>query len=402
MSTPTVACPASPAVHPRQSLQPYAGSVARHRIPTRGDRFAALDGLRGLAIAVVMIFHVGFSWARGGSIGVDVFFVLSGFLITLLLLQEWNKNHRISLVRFYARRALRLYPALLLLLSAVLIYSWVAAHPVGIRPISVVILGPLLYITDLQGASGHIPGLTLTEHTWSLAIEEQFYLLWPPLLVLLLACGAKLRHLLGIALGLTAASAVLTTMLWSGPESLNRLYIGPDTRAQALLLGCALALTTSAGWLPSKRWLNALLQMIGLAAAAFLVAYTIGGSFRDAWNYTEYGLLLVALAAAAVIAAAIANPSGPIARVLALPPLVALGRISYGLYLWHWPIFLVLNSAYLGTSFLETQIIRFTVTVVVTLLSYWLVEQPFLRLRHRFRPQARISGPVPGAHLTLT
>ena len=401
MSTTAVARPTSPAVRLADSRRPAAGSVKRPATPTRGSRFAALDGLRGLAIAVVMIFHVGFSWARGGSVGVDVFFVLSGFLITLLLMQEWEKHHRISLGRFYARRALRLYPALLLVIGAVLIYTQVAAHPIGIRPFSVVILGPLLYITDLQGASGHIPGLTLTEHTWSLAIEEQFYLLWPPLLVLLLACGARVRHLLGIVLGLTAASAVLTTILWTGSRSLDRVYSGPDTRAQALLLGCALALVTSAGWLPSKRWVNALLQVIGVAAVAFLVAYTIGGSFRDAWNYSGYGLLLVALAAAAVIAAAIADAGGPIARVMALPPLVALGRISYGLYLWHWPIFLVLNSAYLGTSFLQTQLIRFSVTVAVTLLSYWLVEQPFLRLRHRFRPRARVPEPVAGAQLTL-
>jgi peptidoglycan/LPS O-acetylase OafA/YrhL len=176
----------------------------------------------------------------------------------------------------------------------------------------------------------------------------------------------------------------------------------PYTRAQALLLGCALALVTSAGWLPSERWVNAILQLIGLAAAAFLVAYTIGGSFRDAWNYTGYGLLLAALAAAALIAAVIAHPTGAIARILAVPPLVALGRISYGLYLWHWPIFLVLNSANLRTSFLETQVVRFTVTVAVTLLSYWLVEQPFLRLRHRFGPRAHLPAPVPGAQLTLT
>jgi peptidoglycan/LPS O-acetylase OafA/YrhL len=369
-------------------------ALTHGQVPSRRDRFAALDGLRGLSIAVVIVFHAGFSWARGGSVGVDVFFVLSGFLITLLLMQEWGKNRRISLGRFYARRALRLYPALLLVVGAVLIYAKVAAHPVGTRPFSVVIWGPLLYLTDLQGASGHIPGLTLTEHTWSLAIEEQFYLAWPPLLALLLAFGARARLLLGVVLGLAAASAVLTTTLWSGAGSLNRVYSGPDTRAQALLLGCALGLATSAGWLPSKRWVNALLQFAGLAGVTALVAYTIGGSFTDAWNYTGYGLLLMALAAVAVIAAAIASPKGPISRVLALPPLVGLGKISYGLYLWHWPIFLVLNSAYLRHSFLQTQIIRLTVTLVVTLLSYWLIEKPFLRLRHRFQPKAHIRRPV--------
>lgn len=392
MPTPTLACPA-----PRQIDRPEAAGEIAGQGPGRGRRFAALDGLRGLAIAVVMIFHVGFSWARGGSVGVDVFFVLSGFLITLLLMQEWDKNHRISLGRFYARRVLRLYPALLLVLAAVLIYTSVVTHPIGTRPFSVVILGPLLYITDVQGASGHIPGLTLTEHTWSLAIEEQFYLIWPPLLALLLAFGARVRLLFGVVLGLAAASAVLTTTLWSGSESLNRVYSGPDTRAQALLVGCALGLAMSAGWLPSRRWVNALLQITGLAGVAALVAYTIGGSFQDAWNYRGYGLLLVALAAVAVIAAAVANPTAPIARVLALPPLVALGRISYGLYLWHWPVFLVLNSAYLRRSFLETQIIRFTVTVAVTLLSYWLIEKPCLRLRHRFRPQTHIPRPVAAA-----
>jgi peptidoglycan/LPS O-acetylase OafA/YrhL len=369
--------------------------------PSRTNRFAALDGMRGLAVASVMAFHTGVGWASGGSVGVDVFFVLSGFLITLLLLQEWSKNSRIALGRFYVRRLLRLYPALLVMAAAVLIYGQLAVHPVGTKPFDVVILGPLLYITDFQGAAGHIPFLSLTEHTWSLAVEEQFYLIWPPLLALMLARRATLRVVLAVILLLTAASAVLPTLLWSGPATLGRIYESPDTRGQALLLGCALAVVTHAGWLPSGRRAAPVSQVVGLAGAAGLVFYTATGSYRDAWNYTDFGLTLVALCTVAVIASTLVLPTGPIARVLAFRPLVGVGRISYGLYLWHWPIFIVLNQGYLGRSFLVTQLIRVAVTLVIALLSYHFVEQPCLRLRHRFDPPTRVPAPAatePAAH----
>ena len=369
-------------------------AMTRTAVPARGHRFAPLDGLRGLAVAAVIAFHSGISWAVGASVWLEAFFVLSGFLITLLLMQERTKTGRIALGRFYARRVLRLYPALLLMVLAVLIYAAIAPNPVGTQRFGSVITGSLLYVTDIQAASHHLPVLALTEHTWSLAIEEQFYLIWPPLLVLLLACGLRLRGLLTAVLGLAAFSAVLPMLLWSGPGSLNRVYYGPDTRGQSLLLGCALGLITHAGRLPTGRQAVRVGQLFGFAGAAAIVVYSLYGSYRNAWNYTGFGLTLMGLSSVAVVAAAMMMPNGPIARFLALRPLVATGRISYGLYLWHWPIFLVLNSAYLGRGFVATQIIRVTVTVIAASLSYRFVEKPCLRLRHRFDPPVRVPAPA--------
>lgn len=360
---------------------------------TLTTRMPWLDGLRALAVAAVLAFHSGATRATGGSVGVDVFFVLSGFLITLLLVREHRSSGRLHLGRFYARRALRLWPALVLLLLAGLVYAALAKHPVGTHDLATTVPGALFYVSDFQAATGHLPLFGLTEHTWSLSIEEHFYLLWPLLLGVMLARGARLRLLLGVTAGLTLISALLPPLLWSGSGSLDRIYYAPDTRAQSLLIGCLLGLIAGAGALPtdprSLRWIRA----AGLAGGAGLIAYVIFGSWLDSWNYRG-GLTLLALAAVAVVAATVTAPAGPAARVLAAAPLVALGRISYGIYLWHWPVFVVLNGAYLGLPWMPTLVIRITVTLALASASWWLVERRFLRLRHRFDPPKRVPSPA--------
>jgi peptidoglycan/LPS O-acetylase OafA/YrhL len=356
-------------------------------------RMPWLDGLRALAVAAVLAFHSGATRATGGSVGVDVFFVLSGFLITLLLVREHQSSGRLHLGRFYARRALRLWPALVLVAIGILIYANAAKNPAGNANLDTTLPGALFYVSDFQAAAGHLPLFGLTEHTWSLSIEEHFYLLWPLLLGVLLARGVRLRTLLAVTAGLTLTSAALPPLLWSGSGSLDRVYYAPDTRAQSLLIGCLLGLIVGAGALPTDpralRWI----RVAGIAGGAGLIAYVIWGSWLDSWNYRG-GLTLVALAAVAVIAATITAPAGPASRVLAFGPLVALGRISYGIYLWHWPVFVALNGAYLKMAWLPTLVIRITVTLALATASWWLVERRFLRLRHRFDPPGRVRSPV--------
>ena len=238
--------------------------------------------------------------------------------------------------------------------------------------------------------------LTLTDHTWSLAIEEQFYLVWPPLLLLIFWWARRraldpLTTALRVALALAAASALLRIVLWHGAASIPRLYFGTDTRADSLLIGSALGLAYVTGRLERARsWLP------GLAPVALLVILLIFGFAHhdDPWLYLG-GLTAIALLVAALIGGLALAPTGPVGQLLSLAPLVFLGRISYGIYLWHWPIFRYLHPEELGLRWGPTQLVRIVVTLAVATLSFFLIERPMLRLRHRFEPPAaRKSAPV--------
>lgn len=359
----------------------------------RREHLRGLDGLRGVAVLAVLAFHSGATRAVGGWVGVDVFFVLSGFLITWLLLGEHRATGAVRLRSFYARRVLRLAPALFLLVAAVLLYAALAPHPVATQGLASGVVGTLLYVSDLQAATGHVPVLGLVEHTWSLSIEEHFYLLWPPLLLLLLRRAP--RAALPVTLLLAAVSAVLAPLLWRGDSSVARLYYGPDVRAQALLLGCALALLCSRRPLPTKGPAGSVLRMGGAVAAAGLLVVAVAVHYRSAVVF-HGGLTLTALLSTVLVASLVAGAAAPLATLLTSTVLVAVGRISYGLYLWHWPVFLALNEDALGLPWLPTQAVRLVVALAAATASYLLVERRLLALRHRFDPPRRapvLAGP---------
>jgi peptidoglycan/LPS O-acetylase OafA/YrhL len=356
-----------------------------------GARLDGLDGLRALAIVAVLAFHTGAAWASGGSIGVDVFFVLSGFLITSLLLSEAGRTGTVRLRWFYARRVLRLLPALLVLLVAAALYALLAPHPVGTIGLTSGIVGSALYVSDFQAATGHVPVLGLVEHTWSLSIEEHFYLVWPVVLLLVLRRGrggGGVRRLALTAAGLTVVSAALPLLLWRGQSSVPRLYFAPDTRAQQLLIGCLLALALAHGSPTLRQRLARFSAAAAPAALVALLAMVVLGSWRSSIYYFG-GLTVVALLAAVLVAAVATTAGGRLPRLLAWKPLVGLGRISYGLYLWHWPVYLVFNSASLGLSYWPTQAVRVAVALALALTSYGVVEKPFLRLQRHVRPAIR-------------
>jgi peptidoglycan/LPS O-acetylase OafA/YrhL len=201
-----------------------------------------------------------------------------------------------------------------------------------------------------------------------------------------------MRRLVGVAVGVTVVSAVLPVLLWRGADSIPRLYYAPDTRAVQLLVGCLLALALQAA--PLRRRIERWSRWCAPAALIALLAFVVFGSWRSPGTYLG-GMTAVALLAAAVVAsAATSSPgrpagSGPVARLLSFVPLVALGRISYGLYLWHWPVYLVLNGAFLQMSFWPTQLVRVAVSVALAIASYGVVERPFLRLQRLVRPSTR-------------
>lgn len=362
----------------------------------------ALDGVRALAVAGVLLFHGGIAALPGGFLGVDAFFVLSGFLITSLLLGEYQRSGRIRLGAFWLRRARRLLPALLLVITAtVVVYRGVLAE-VELALLRGDALATLAYAANWRMIYRGDDYFTQTagpsplQHAWSLGIEEQFYLIWPLLVVGLIALGLRRRRELLAAVCLTgaAASAVAGALLYQ-PLDVNRAYFGTDTRAQALLIGAALAAllfrpARAGDWSRPVVLTAAVLGGLGVVGVGWIWATADGD---DAWLYRG-GLTATALAVAAIIAHAVLSPTAVIARVLAWPPLVLLGRISYGVYLWHWPLYGLLNAQQTGLHGTALLALRLVATLALAGLSYWLVEQP-IRTGQRpwpLRPAAVATG----------
>ena len=364
----------------------------------------ALDGLRGLAVAGVLLFHGGH--LTGGYLGVDLFFVLSGFLITSLLLAESDRNGSVGLGGFWARRARRLLPALAGLLVGVAVYCVVLADPTELSAIRGDALATLGYVANWRAiATGQdywalFRAPSPLEHTWSLAIEEQFYVLWPLLFVgaLMLFRTATARAVLVTSLVLAAASTILMWLLYD-PSNVSRVYYGTDTRATALLLGIALAAGLSV-WGPVKSRVG----RIALEGAGFLGVALLAYAWitLDGQNSTLYqgGFLVLGLAVIAIIAAAAHPEAGVLSRVLSWRPLCLLGIISYGVYLWHWPVYVVLDAPRTGLDGWALFAVRVGVTLVIAVTSYLVLESP---IRHgALAPrQWRVLTPIAAAGLVV-
>ncbi|HEV7524921.1 MAG TPA: acyltransferase [Acidimicrobiia bacterium] len=358
-----------------ESVRVPAPSVAG----SADERFArvpALDGIRALAIAAVLAFHnysfEGFRHWGGGFLGVDVFFVLSGFLITTLLLREQHGSGRIDLRRFWTRRARRLLPAVCVLILLEAIVAQFVLDPVSARSLRGDGIGTLFYFENWRLAVG---SATTASHTWSLAVEEQWYLVWPLLLVGLLYLARGRARIASYFVGLLAvASAVECAVLYRGDGT--RAYFGTDTRAQALLIGALLALVL----LRRPRGHSRLVQFGGWGGAAFLVWIFATLKGPADWIYSG-GFFAVAVASALVIAAVTHSEDAPLARILSLRPLVAVGIVSYGLYLYHLPIFLWLTPSSTNLDGLQLLSLRIGVTSIIAVASYHLVEKRFMRRR---------------------
>ena len=355
---------------------------------THRSRQGALDGLRALAVGGVLLFHGGVSWAQGGFLGVDLFFVLSGFLITGLLLEEFATHGRVRLGAFFARRARRLLPALYLMLAVVVgvIATSAGGLSRGLRDDALSTLTDLAnwrFAGERFGYFEQQSGPSPLEHMWSLAIEAQFYLVWPLLLVLALVLSRGRRRLIGVLAGLgVLASAIGTAVAVELGVSTRVLYLRSDSRAQALLMGALLAVVLGqarvrAGW---RRWVHlGTWEVVGLAAlAATGLLWTVARD--EPWLYS-WGLIASSTAAAALIAAVSSSPRGLLARGLSVPPLVWLGRISYGVYLWHWPVDLALTTERTELHGPWLLAARLSATVLLAAASWWLVETPVSRAR---------------------
>src|SRR4051794_28771298 len=315
----------------------------------------ALDGLRGLAVAAVLLFHS--DLLKGGFLGVDLFFVLSGFLITSLLLSEARRSDRIDLGHFWARRARRLLPALALLLAAVAAYAIVFAQPEELHRIRFDGIATTFYYANWRAVFAATTYWDLftrpspLQHTWSLAIEEQFYVVWPLLVAGLVAWGRRTRRALAPRLllvcgALTVASLAAMYAVYR-PGDTNRAYFGTDTRAASILVGAGLAALLAWRGHPTSTGAWRGLQLVAFTGVGVLAFEWIRFDGTSSAVY-HGGVFVGALAAIAVIAAAPHPRRGPMHRLLEPAPLVGLGIISYGVYLWHWPVYVVLDSARTG------------------------------------------------------
>jgi peptidoglycan/LPS O-acetylase OafA/YrhL/lysophospholipase L1-like esterase len=367
----------------------------------------ALDGLRGLAVAAVLAYHADLFWADGGFLGVDAFFVLSGYLITSLLLLEWRGGGKVALPAFWARRARRLLPALFLLLAGVAVYAAAFAKPAELDRIRGDALATLFYVENwheiISGVSYFDIFTTPSplRHAWSLSIEEQFYLVWPlALLALLWALRGSPRMLILSTAAFAGASALLMALLFEPGVDPSRVYYGTDTRAQSLLVGATLAMVFM--WYNPVRSTAAqrLLQVAALAAAAGLAWAWVSLPDTSSFLYRG-GYLVLALSVATVIAAVVQQREGPLGRALSFEPLRLLGLISYGVYLWHWPIYLTVTQERTDLEGIPLLAVRVGLTIAVAAASYVLLEQPIRRGALHLPRVAWLAAPAAAAGLIV-
>jgi peptidoglycan/LPS O-acetylase OafA/YrhL len=363
-----------------------------------GRHLPALNGLRGVAVIGVVAYHLQLGWAKGGYLGVDLFFVLSGFLITTLLLEEWVRAGRIGLGAFWGRRARRLLPALFLVVIALAVYLvangvWGGPGANGLVDLSGLrgdAISTLLYVNNWHAIFVHqsyfaqFSTPSPLQHTWSLAIEEQFYLVWPLVLLVLLRYGRRAWRAagVGLAVGLGVLSTILMAVLFTPGTDPSRVYFGTDTRLFDLMAGATIAFVAAARPQPNVRARRTLHIAAPVAAVALLVfwvtaGYTSGVRAGVPTNFMfEGGFLVCAALAGVVVADARLVKAGGLARGLAWRPLHFVGTISYGIYLWHWPVIVYLNGARTGLSAWPLDLLRVAATLVLSTASYYLIERP--------------------------
>jgi peptidoglycan/LPS O-acetylase OafA/YrhL len=368
----------------------------------------SLDGLRALAVLAIIAYHFNYAWARGAYLSVDLFFILSGFLITMLLIMEWRGSNTIALRKFWSRRARRLLPALLLVLAFVAFFThfevdpWNRAAIRGDGIASLFYVANWRFIVDKQGYFELFSAASPLRHMWTLAIEEQFYLVWPLVVYGCMRLGkGRLRVLAGLCVVGVAGSVFLMNALFRANDP-SRAYYGTDSRAHTILIGCLLALLLFV-WKPTSRQARISIQVLGVVGA--IVALWAWHEIGDVDpSYYGWGSLAYAVAIAAVIAAAVQPGRGVIRSPLSWRPLRWIGTISYGLYLWHWPIDIWLVHWRVGFGGTGLNALRLVVTFGFATASYYLVERPIRRgaFNRPGRPQLRWVAPAGVVLVALT
>jgi peptidoglycan/LPS O-acetylase OafA/YrhL len=358
---------------------------ARHTSEPAAPRLGympGVDGLRALAVAAVVAYHAGATWLPGGFLGVDVFLVISGHLITSLLLAEHAATGRIALKRFWLRRARRLLPAVFVLILVV-VGVMAIVHPDEVGGLRGAVASSFFYVINWfqiaveQSYFEQFARPSVLQHLWSLAVEEQFYLVWPPVLALAFVVAKRKQILAGVAVAIVASTA-LAWILYAPFQDPSRIYYGTDTRAAGLLVGVALAFIRPAGVARVAREARAHVARDAVGAIA-LVAVLAMMLFVGEFDRALYqgGFLAIALATGLLLAT-VAHPASRLARVFGLPVFVWIGVRSYGIYLWHWPVIQLTRPdrdvPFAGIGLVALQV---TLTIALAAASYRYVEVPF-------------------------
>jgi peptidoglycan/LPS O-acetylase OafA/YrhL len=353
----------------------------------------ALDGVRGLAVLAVLAFHGGY--LHGGYLGVDLFFVLSGFLITRLIVDDLVRD-RFSAKEFWGRRARRLLPACWVMLAVVLVAATSLVRPTELATLRGDAFATLGYVANwwqIATSSSYFALFNTPsplQHTWSLAIEEQLYVLWPLLLIALWRIGRRRIGVLTIAAATLASLSLLEgALLYTSADDGARVYYGTDTRAASVLIGALAAMLVWRFGPVIARY-----RRIGLVLSCVTVVVVTGAWIHGnsgKWLY-DGGLGGLAILTAIVLAVVTTQPTGPVHRALSLKPLVAIGIISYGVYLYHWPLYVWLSPDRTGMHGPSLFALRLVATFSAATASYFLIERPYRRRRWAF--SLRAAGAV--------
>jgi peptidoglycan/LPS O-acetylase OafA/YrhL len=333
------------------------------------------DGIRGIAVLLVMSAHTGIlsRWSSGNGLGVDMFFVLSGLLITILLLNEWHDRGGVSLRAFYGRRARRLLPALFTVVGAGALLA-VTAAPANCAHVLWMAFLRISYLSNFFVAFTDSGVGVAFPHLWSLAQEEQFYLLWPPMLILLLRRHARPWHLLALLAGAIAAINLRRIGVVESGAGMRRVWGAPDTHSDAILFGCAAGIIWTHRMIRVPRLLGYLAFAVGCTAVGYLDLH-VGDP-----SVTLFVLPLFAFASALALLSFLDHPTTTLARLVSVLPLRWLGTISYGLYLWHLPLL----------TAIPTPVVWFPLALGVSAISYRYIELPFRHPERARGPLARL------------
>ena len=351
-----------------------------------------LTGVRALALFTVLTFHSNFKTLPGTWVALQVFFVLSGFLITAMLAGEGMRNGKISLGAFYARRGVRLVPPLVLTVALLAIY----AHFVHVADAGQRLWGDSLaamfYYADYRQALGHAPFFGYLAQTWSLSVEEQFYILWS--LAMVLAVASRKRHLAYafVVIGMLVSTGDRLYLIYHAPHFdpavFARVYYAFDTRADALFLGCLLGLLAADGYLHDwARWARGLITAAAAASAIFLCWILLEAPLFTE-NLAVWWLPASTLASAIILTYFVICPGSLGSRFVGLGALVFIGDLSYTVYLVHFPVYLAVQQSNTGWAYGPNELFRLVIIFTIAIFSWFLIERPLMRWRARSAARA--------------
>jgi len=369
--------------YPTQQIECANDRVTFEHIP-------ALDGMRAIAVLMVVIFHAILlvpsikPFVNGGFMGVDVFFVLSGFLITSILLKEYDRTETINFKNFYMRRLLRLMPAYWLHLVLLFVFAGLVLPQTETDKLhsNNNFLFSFLYLSNWHRALNGSEITGLLSHTWSLAIEEQFYLFWAGFLFIILNRFSR-QKIVAITVGLIVFTMLFRIYRWNGHASVDFLYNAFDSRVDALLVGCLASQLMAWNIIPKRFLSSRAFDLVGLLAVwvSIVILFNLSAAFYSPFLYLG-GFTIFALAIGIIIIWVASRSKTRYSDLLSARPLVWIGKTSYGLYLWHSiAISIVFYSDIPAVAKLPTAL---ALAFSMTALSYYLVEVPFLKLKSRF------------------